>query len=59
MCPHTEYDADVGYICSIMEKPCPYVKPHYTEECVEMVRNLEIEKAKNINSEVQKIWRKE
>lgn len=56
MCPHTEYDADVGYICSIMEKPCPYVKPHYTEECVEMVRSMEIEKAKKINSEVQKIW---
>lgn len=29
-CTNTEYSADIGgYICTIMNKPCPYLKPYY------------------------------
>lgn len=59
MCPYTEYYADVGYVCSIIKKECPYVLPKYTEECVEMVINIEMDKVKDINNEVQKKCRKE
>lgn len=58
-CTNTEYSADIsGYICTIMNKPCPYVKPYYTEECAEIIRNMEIKKVVKINNEVHKIWRK-
>lgn len=35
MCENTWLDGTV-WMCSLMEKPCPYVKPIYTKECVEM-----------------------
>lgn len=43
-CTNTHYDGqDKQYICEIMKKPCPYVKPYYTEDCVEMAKQVEID----------------
>ena len=48
-CTNTYYDADIkGYICTIMEKPCPYKKPYYTQECVNMVKEIELATVKTI-----------
>ncbi|UVX36181.1 MAG: hypothetical protein [Bacteriophage sp.] len=48
-CTNTEYSADIGgYICTIMNKPCPYLKPYYTKECVKMVKLVELGVLKTI-----------
>lgn len=41
-CTNTYYD-DGQYNCDIMKKPCPYVKPYYTDECVEMAKQVELD----------------
>lgn len=35
MCEHTWLDGK-QWMCWLMQKPCPYVKPTYTEECIDM-----------------------
>lgn len=35
MCDYTWLDG-TQWICSLMQKLCPYVKPQYTKECIDM-----------------------
>lgn len=46
MCEYTWLDGTI-WICSLMEKPCPFVKPQYNDLCIEMKVQLCTGKCEN------------
>ncbi|MDM8143179.1 hypothetical protein [Megamonas hypermegale] len=52
MCEHTWLDG-TQWQCWLMKRPCPYVVPRYTKECIEM--NVQIKTGKwHITDTLQK-----